>query len=281
MLFDSYDKIIFFDGAIGTMLQGVMQKPGVSPATLSITNPKAVENVHRMYVEAGSDIICTNTFGANANTLRLTGYSPEEIILASVDAAKRGAADKAKIALDVGPMGILVEPSGTLTRSQAYDLFAEQAVAVNKVGVDFIAIETMSDLNELEPAILAFKENTAIPIFATMTFHKNGFTFMGCSPEEFVKSAESLGVAAVGLNCSLGPSDMYMTAEKIIKSTSLPVIIKPNAGLPDVKTGLYNLRPAQFAKQMLPFKEMGARIIGGCCGTTPEFITELIKVFNT
>jgi 5-methyltetrahydrofolate--homocysteine methyltransferase len=279
MLFDTPDKVIFFDGAIGTMLQGVQQQPGESPAVLSITNPKAVEDVHRMYVEAGSDIICTNTFGANAHSLRTTGYSPEEIIIASVDAAKRGADGRAKVALDVGPIGILTEPCGTLTRSQAYDLFAEQAVAVEKVGADFIAIETMSDLKELEPAILAFKENTSIPIFATMTFHKKGFTFMGCSPEDFVNAAESLGVAAVGLNCSLEPSEMYMTAERIIKATSLPVIIKPNAGLPDAKTGLYSLRPAEFAEQMLPFKKMGARIIGGCCGTTPEYIAELVKIF--
>ena len=280
MLFDSCDKIVFFDGAMATMLQGVKQNPGETPAVLSITNPKAVENVHRMYVEAGSDIICTNTFGANAHSLRETGYSPEEIILASVEAAKRGANGRAKIALDVGPIGLLSEPSGALTRSQAYDLFAEQAVAVEKVGADFIAIETMSDLNELEPAILAFRENTSIPVFATMSFHKNGFTFMGCSPEDFVKIAESLGVAAVGLNCSLEPSEMYITAEKIIKSTNLPVIIKPNAGLPDTITGLYSLSPTEFAEQMLPFKNMGAKIIGGCCGTTPEYIAELVKSFT-
>ena len=279
MLFEG-QKFVFYDGAMGTMLQKRGLKPGDRPDIMNITSPEAVEGVHRMYVEAGSDIICTNTFGANADSLSATGYSPAEVISAAVAIAKRASGGAAKVALDIGPTGQLLQPMGDLEAERAYELFREQAIAGELAGADFAAIETMSDLEEMKAAILAIKENTGLPILATMSFDKSGRTFMGCSPESFAEAAELLGAAAVGLNCSLEPSEMFETASRIVKATSLPLIVKPNAGLPDSVTGLYSLGTAEFAQQMLPFAEIGVKIIGGCCGTTPEYIKELKKAFE-
>ena len=279
MLFDSYGDYIFYDGAMGTMLQKSGLKPGQRPDILNITNPVAVENVHRMYVEAGSDIVCTNTFGANSDALSGTGYSPGEIIAAAVAIAKRACGGAAKIALDIGPTGKLLEPMGDLEYERAYSMFKEQAIAGEEAGADFAAVVTMSDLTELKAALLAVKDNTKLPVLATMTFGKTGCTFTGCTPETFAKTAESLGAAAVGLNCSLEPSEMLATAERIANATSLPLIVKPNAGLPDSVTGSYSIGPVEFAAQMAPFAKIGAKIVGGCCGTTPDYIRELKKVF--
>ena len=279
MLPGSYGDFIFYDGGMGTMLQGSILKPGEKPEILNMTAPGVVEDVHRMYVDAGSDIICTNTFGANADSLRGTGYTPGEIISAAVSAAKRGARGMAKVALSIGPTGQLLEPYGDLEPEMAYEMFKEQAIAGEKAGADFAAIETMSILEELEAALAAVTENTNLPVFATMTFGKTGHTFMGCSAESFAETAQRLGAAAAGLNCSLEPSVMFETAERIAKTTSLPLIVKLNAGLPDAKTSLYSVGPAEFARQMAPYAAIGAKIIGGCCGTTPEYIRELRKTF--
>ena len=272
-------KYYIYDGAMGTMLLKSGLKPGERPDLMNITNPDAVERVHRSYVEAGSDIICANTFGANADALSGTGYTSETVISAAVAIAKR-ACGGAKVALDIGPTGQLLEPMGDLDPSRAYDLFAEQAIAGEKAGADFAAIETMSDIEELKMAILAVTENTSLPVLATMTFDKSGYTYTGCTPERFAETAGHLGVAALGLNCSLEPSEMFSTAERIAKAACLPLIIKPNAGLPDGVTGLYSIGPEEFARQMLPFAGIGAKIIGGCCGTTPEYIRELKKAFD-
>ena len=285
---------VLYDGAMGTMLQKSGLKPGERPDVLNVTAPESVESVHRMYVEAGSDIIVTNTFGANAKALGGTGYTPQDIIrsavgaakaaIASADMAKRAGSGKCvgaevKVALDIGPLGYLLEPLGDVKYETAYGLFKEQALAGEAAGADFAAIETMSDLAEFEAALLAVVENTSLPVLATMTFDKTGYTYTGCSPESFAETAAKLGASAVGLNCSLAPEEMYATAERIKSSTDLPLIVKPNAGLPDSTTGLYSIDAAEFARQMAPFKEIGAKIIGGCCGTTPDYIRELRKVF--
>ena len=280
MLLESRGSFIFYDGAIGTMLQKSGLKPGQRPDIMNMTAPGVVENVHRMYVDAGSDIIVTNTFGANANALRAAGYSPAEVIAAAVSIAKRAAGDRAKVALDIGPLGEMIEPLGDLEVKSAYELFKEQAAAGENAGADLVAIETMSDLTELETAICAVKENTALPVLATMTFDKTGRTYLGCAPESFAETAGRLGAAAVGLNCSLAPEEMYDTAERIAKATDLPLIVKPNAGLPDSRTGSYSIGPVEFARQMLPFIKLGVKIVGGCCGTTPEYIRELVRVFR-
>jgi len=281
MLFDSYGDIIFYDGAMGTMLQKSGLKPGARPDILNITDPGAVENVHRLYVEAGSDIICTNTFGANADALHGTGYSPGEIIAAAVSIAKRASGGRAKVALDIGPVGRFLEPMGDLEYDKAYEMFAEQAAAGERAGADFAAIETMSDITELTAAILAVKDSTSLPVLASMTFDKTGCTYMGCTPEKLAETAARLGAAAVGINCSLEPAEMFRTVERIAAAAaSLPVIIKPNAGLPDSVTGLYSVGPEEFARQMLRFAGIRPMIAGGCCGTTPEHIKELKKAFS-
>jgi len=280
MLFDSYGEYIFYDGAMGTMLYKHGLESGEKPDLMNLTMPDAVESIHRQYVEAGSDIVCTNTFGSNALNLEKTGYTPTEVITAAVTIAKRACGGEAKVALDIGPTGHVLEPAGDLEYEKAYEFFREMAIAGEKAGADFAAIETMSDIEELKAAISAVRENTKLPVLATMTFEKSGYTFMGCTPEIFVETAEALGAAAVGLNCSLEPAEMYATAERIAKATTLPLIVKPNAGLPDSKTGLYSIGPAEFAQQMIPFAKIGAKLIGGCCGTTPEYIRELKRVFS-
>lgn len=280
MLFGSSGGFVFYDGAIGTMLQKSGLKPGQRPDIMNMTAPDAVESIHRMYVDAGSDIICTNTFGANAKALRGTGYSPGDVISAAVSLAKKASRGRAKVALDIGPLGEMLEPSGDLSYDSAYELFKEQALLGEKAGADFAALETMSDLTEIEAAISAVKDNTALPVLATMTFDKTGRTYHGCKPEDFARSAVRLGADAVGLNCSLAPEEMYDTAERIAATADLPLIVKPNAGLPDSRTGLYDIGPEDFARQMVRFIGIGAKIVGGCCGTTPEYIRVLKKTFT-
>ena len=280
MIFDSYGKYIFYDGAMGTMLYKYGLKSGEKPDLMNITEPGAVESVHRMYVEAGSDIINTNTFGSNALGLKGTDYTPQKIIEAAVTIAKRACENKAKVALDIGPTGHLLEPYGDLEYETAYDLFKEMAIAGEAAGADFAAIETMSAVEELTAAIKAVSENTKLPILATMTFQNNGVTFMGFPAEKFAQTAEALGVAALGLNCSLQPTEMLETAKKIANATKLPLIVKPNAGLPDGKSGEYHTGAKEFATQMTEFAKIGAKIIGGCCGTTPEYISELRSAFS-
>ena len=308
-------KYVIFDGALGTMLQKYGLKPGERPDVMNITAPDVVESVHRMYIEAGSDIICANTFGAStfgvsatskgAHSAGAAPYTVRELIAAAVANAGRardgycrmssgdgggsgsgGSGDggavlrEIKIALDIGPTGQLLEPVGDLEYDTAYEIFAEQAVAGEQEGANLVAIETMSDLSELQAAILAVKENTRLPVFATMTFDRNGYTYTGCTPERFTELAGRLGADAVGLNCSLAPAEMYATAERIAGSTELPLIVKPNAGLPTGQTGAYSIGPEEFARQMEWFKNIGVWVVGGCCGTTPEFIREIKKVFG-
>jgi len=279
MQFDCYGKYIFYDGAMGTMLYNYGLKSGEKPDLMNITAPEAVENIHRMYVEAGSDIVCTNTFGANALSLEGTGYTPAQVVTAAVASAKRACGDKAKVALDIGPTGHVLEPAGDLEYEKAYQMFKEIAIAGEKAGADFAAVETMSDLEELTAAMTAVTENTNLPILATMSFEKSGYTFMGCTPEKFVETAEALGASAVGLNCSLEPIEMLPTAKRIAAATKLPLIVKPNAGLPDASSGQYLTGAQEFAAQMKEFANIGVKIIGGCCGTSPEYIKELKKVY--
>ena len=293
MLFNTDNKVIFYDGAMGTMLQKYGLKPGDMPDLLCITQPSAVLEVHKAYIEAGSDLICTNTFGANTFALRDTNYTPEEIISSAVSIAKQAVEEtvvhdkninnningrrKTLVVLDIGPIGLLLEPFGDLEVSEAKEMFARQAIAGEIAGADLVAIETMGDLNEMEAAITAVSENTKLPILATMTFDKNGRTYMGVAVEDFITLAEKTGVTAMGMNCSLEPKEMYQIAEKMANISHLPLIFKLNAGLPDGETGLYTVGPEEFARQMLPYLDLNMRIVGGCCGTSPEYIKELKK----
>lgn len=281
MLKDLFERdFIFLDGAMGTQLQKKGLKPGENPMTLNITRPDMVEAVYASYARSGSDIITANTFGANAKKLKGSGYGVEEIITAAVGSAKK-MADAALVALDMSPIGELLAPLGTLTFDGAYNRFKEQAVAGEKAGADIALIETMTDLNEARAAILAVKENTSLPVFVTMTFEKNGRTFTGCLPESFAAVCSGLGVQALGVNCSLGPGDLKPIIQRLAGATDLPLILKPNAGLPDPMTGEYDIGPEEFASQMADCIEAGVKLVGGCCGTDPDYIKALRLAFES
>lgn len=271
-------EIIRLDGGMGTMLQAAGLKLGENPETLNILHPEVVKGVHSAYFAAGSQIVYTNTFGANAHKLRRTPYSVEEIVTAGVAIAKEAAEPYGgMVGLDIGPLGELLEPMGTLRFEEAYELFTQQVRAGVKAGADMIAIETMTDLYEMKAALLAAKENSDLPVFATMSFEKNGRTFTGCSVSAMALTLEGLGADAIGINCSLGPVQIYDIAAQLIPWTSLPVIVKPNAGLPSVKDGrtVYDITPEQFGAEMARFLELGVTVMGGCCGTTPDSIRSL------
>lgn len=273
-------EFVILDGAMGTMLQAAGLPLGSLPELFPLEHPDILENIHRAYIEAGSSISYTNTFSSNAHKLYGSGHSVEEVISASVDVAKKAAGDKAAVALDIGPIGELLEPTGTLSVSEAYELFKEMLVAGEKAGADLAAFETFTDLAELRIAVLAAKENTSLPIFATMSFEEGGRTFTGCLAECFAETMTGLGVDALGVNCSLGPKQLMPVIRRIAGVTDLPLIVKANAGLPDAHDGHYNMTALQFAKEMSECAEIGVKFVGGCCGTNPEFISELSRAFK-
>ncbi|MDO5718423.1 MAG: homocysteine S-methyltransferase family protein [Tissierellia bacterium] len=271
------NDFVFLDGAMGTMIQDYIDL-GERPEDLNITRPEVIRDIHKSYIDAGSKIIYTNTFGANKFKLSDSIYSTEEIIGAAVDNAKKAAKNTgALVALDIGPLGEMMEPSGPLKFEAAYDAFKEVVISGVKSGCDLIVIETMTDLYELKAAILAARENSDLDILTTMTFEANGRTFTGVSPTCFVYLAERLGVTALGVNCSLGPIELYPIVEEISKISSLPLIVKANAGLPDPVTGNYDLKEDLFSSSMAKLADLGVKYIGGCCGTNPNYIKEMIK----
>ena len=261
------------------MLQKNGLKPGQIPELLNITDPDMIRAVHRAYLKAGSRVIYSNTFGANRMKMEKTGYTVAEIVGAGVRIAKECAAETgAQAALDIGPLGVMLAPLGTMKFEEAYDLFAEIAKAGAEAGADLVVIETMSDLYEAKAALLAAKETTGLPVFVTMSFDATGRTFTGCTPASMARTMEGLGADAVGVNCSLGPAEMTGIVREIRRNTSLPVIAKPNAGLPDPVTGAYNVGPEDFAQMMNALADAGAGILGGCCGTNPDYIRETVSV---
>ncbi len=262
---------IFLDGAMGTMLQKAGLEIGGIPELLNITDPKLIQNIHEQYISAGSDIVYANTFGANR--YKLKNESVEKVITAAVAIAKKACNNKALTALDIGPVGQLLEPSGTLRFEEAYDIFKEQIIAGKDA--DIIVFETMTDLYELKAAVLAAKEHSDKPILCTMTFEENQRTFTGCSISSMALTLNGLGVDAIGINCSLGPEQLVPLCDELLKWTDLPVILKPNAGLPDPVTNEYNVSPEDFAGQMKTAAEHGVKFLGGCCGTNPDFIKAL------
>ena len=263
---------------MGTMLQKSGLNPGRCPEALCLTAPEGVTAIHRAYVESGSQIVYANTFGANRYKLEGSGYTVAELIPAAVACARAACGDTgARVGLDVGPIGQLLEPYGTLSFEEAYDIYREVMLAGAAAGADLIALETMTDLYEVKAAVLAAKENTALPVFATMTFEENGRTFTGCTVEAMAAVLEGLGVDAIGMNCSLGPRELYPIAERLCAVTALPVIVKANAGLPDPATGAYNITAEEFAEEMVRFAALGVRYLGGCCGTDPAFIARIVE----
>lgn len=274
------DKTLVFDGAMGTMLQKRGLKLGDLPESLNVTNSKVIVEIHKSYIEAGADIITTNTFGANEVKLKNSNFSVEEIIHSAVENAKIANQDeKVYIALDIGPIGELLEPMGTLTFDEAYNIFKRQIIQGVKSGVDLILIETMTDLYEAKAAVLAAKENSDLPVFCTMSFQQDRRTFTGCSVTSMVMVLEGLGVDALGVNCSLGPKELESIVDEILNITNLPVIVQANAGLPSIINGdtVFNILPEEFVFYGRKFKERGVKIIGGCCGTTNNYIKELVK----
>ena len=268
--------ILILDGAMGTVLQQRGLPPGGQPELLNLTDPALLDSVYREYIAAGSQVIYANTFGANGLKLRRTGHSVEEVVTAAIRVAKAAAAETGtRVALDVGPLGELLEPMGSLTFERAYDLFREMMVAGERAGADLVVIETMTDLYEARAALLAAKENTALPVFVTMSFEENGRTFTGCTVASMARTLEGLGADAIGLNCSLGPDLLAPLLRELCENTRLPVIAKPNAGLPDPVDGHYDMDPETFARALIPCLEAGVTVFGGCCGTSPAYIRQL------
>lgn len=276
---------LYFDGAMGTVLQNRGLKLGEVPEMFNITHSEVIEEIHRSYLLAGSNFISTNTFGANRYKLEHTDYTVEEMIMKAVGIAKKAKEDfpNAYIALDIGSTGKMLEPVGDITFDELYDVFKEQVIAGEKAGCDVILFETFTDIYELKAGILAAKENTKLPIFATMSFEENGRTFFGTSIESMILTLEGLGVDALGVNCSLGPKQLKSIVEKIVQTAHIPVMVQPNAGLPIMEEGKmhYDITSNEFAEYGLEFAKMGVLILGGCCGTTPDYIAKMVEQVKT
>lgn len=270
-------EFVLLDGAMGTLIQNSGVKFDSVPETLNITHPELIESFHRAYADAGSDIVYANTFGANGYKLKESGYSVEKIIKSGIENAKKAVQGTGcLVALDIGPIGQLLEPAGSLDFDSAYAYFKEQIIAGQEA--DVIVFETMTDLYELKAAVLAAKENCDKPVIATMTFERNGRTFTGVSPASMAVTLKGLGVDAVGVNCSLGPDELEEVISEISKYTDLPLVIKANAGLPDPNSNEYDIMPDKFASCVSDLLRYGVKLIGGCCGTTPEYIAEIKKM---
>ena len=271
-------RVLFLDGGMGTLLQARGLKPGELPETWNVNRPEDVMEIHRDYLEAGADIILANTFGANGIKYK---ENLEELVTAGVQNAKKVVAEcgrEAFVALDMGPTGKLLKPMGTLDFEDAVALYREVASIGAKAGADLIVIETMSDTYELKAAVLGAKEGADLPIIATVVFGDGGKMLTGASPEVVVSLLEGLGVDVIGMNCSLGPKQMKPIFEKMAAVASVPLVISPNAGLPRTENGhtVYDVTAKEFAEIMEELVHMGAWIVGGCCGTTPEHIKETV-----
>lgn len=265
---------LLFDGGMGTMLQAAGLKAGAAPELLNLSDRQAIERVHAAYVEAGAEVITTNTFGANA--LKLGDAAQVEEVYAAAVAAARAAGAR-YVAGDIGPLGALLRPLGTVSFDEAYREFARMARAAEEAGADLIVIETMTDLAEMRAAVLAVKEQTCLPIFATMTFEADGRTFLGTPPEVAAVTLDALGADVIGINCSLGPAEIHPFVQRMLGVTAKPVMVQANAGLPHVEDGqtVYSIGPEEYAAAVAEMVTDGVGVIGGCCGTTPAY-TELL-----
>ncbi|KUK09816.1 MAG: Methionine synthase I, cobalamin-binding domain protein [Caldanaerobacter subterraneus] len=273
------NRVVVFDGAMGTQLQERGLKAGECPEYINLKMPEVVFDIHKAYIEAGAEVIETNTFGANRIKLAKYGLEDkvEEIVTKGVEIARKAAGDR-PVALSVGPTGELLAPFGDMTFDEAYEVFKEVVVAAEKAGADIVIIETMSDMLEAKAAILAAKENTNMKVICTMTFQEDGRTLMGSDPVTVVVSLQGLGLDAIGVNCSTGPDKMVKVVEKMAQVARIPIIAQPNAGMPVIRDGktVYDLKPEEFASFFPQLVEKGACIVGGCCGTTPYYI-KLVK----
>ena len=277
-------KLLFFDGGMGTLLQEKGLQPGELPEVWNLEHGSEVEEIHQAYIEAGSDIVLTNTFGANALKFHDDRYSVKEVVEAAVGhvkaAIQKGAHGRSVYtALDIGPTGKLLKPMGDLGFEEAYEAFKEVMQYGEAAGADLIHIETMSDTYEIKAAVLAAKENTNLPVFVTAVFDERRKLLTGADIPAFVSLLEGLRVDALGVNCGLGPAQMMPIIQELESYTSIPIIVKPNAGLPKQRDGktVYDVHPEEFAELMADVVHLGAMVIGGCCGTTPAHLKAMIK----
>jgi 5-methyltetrahydrofolate--homocysteine methyltransferase len=267
-------KFILFDGAMGSMIQ--KENINTLPELLNLENPHLIRSIHKKYIEAGADIITTNTFGANNHKLKKYNVDSDLIIKNAIEIAKSVQKNNL-IALDIGPIGRMIEPMGKMTFDESYEFFKKQVIAGEKYGADLILFETFSDIYELKSGILSAKENTKLPIFATMTFSDDKRTFTGTDIKTMISVLEGLNVNALGINCSLGPDKMESLVDKLVKYSSTPIIVQANAGLPDYQNGntIYNINSNEYNEHTKKLMNKGIQIIGGCCGTTDEYIRKL------
>lgn len=274
-----WEEVIILDGATGTEFVKKNAPMGKIPEEMNITHPEIVKDVHESYLKNGSNVIYANTFGANGYKCKHSKYSVTEIVTKGVEIALEAAKPYgATVLLDIGTIGDILEPLGNLKFEEAYDIYKEMLIAGEKAGAMGVMFETQTDLLEVKAGVLAAKENTNLPVYVTMTFEANGRTFTGTQVESMAITLSSLGVEAIGVNCSLGPKELLPMVKNMRAVTDLPLIVKPNAGLPDPMTGLYSMGPNDFAHEMIPFLEMGVSMVGGCCGTAPEYIKALSEI---
>lgn len=287
MAIDFSDKIYILDGAMGTMLQQAGMSPDETTTRFGLEHRDIWYDIYKKYIEAGSDIIYAGTFGINRFKTEDIGMNTCDAVSAAMEVADRARNDAVKntgrdikVALGIGPLGELLEPMGTLTFEDAYEAFSEIVNSGKDKGADLVVVETMTDLYEVKAAVLAVRENSDLPVIVSMTFEKNGRTFTGVSLEAMAVTLEGLGVDAMGINCSLGPVEILPMAKKLRELTDIPVFAKPNAGLPDPATGLYDITCRQFVDTMKEYMDCGINMVGGCCGTTPEYIAGLAAYRN-
>lgn len=279
------DNIVILDGATGSLMQKMGFPAGIRPETANITNPEMLVEIHKSYFDAGSNIVTTNTFGANP--LNFSETELENIIRAAIENVRKAASlSESKqpkyVTYDIGPTGKLLAPYGDLPFEDAVEIFGFQAKLAEKYGADMITIETMNDSYETKAAILGVKENCSLPVFVTNAYNEDERLLTGAEPEAMVAMLEGLGADAVGLNCSFGPDKLLGVARRIVSAASIPVIFKPNAGLPKVVNGktVYDITPEYFTECVMKAVDMGANIIGGCCGTDPSYISLLAKALS-
>lgn len=278
------NRIVFCDGGMGSLLQEAGLKPGELPGTWNITHPEVLVKIHRDYLDAGADIVTTNTFGVDSLKYNdAAEYQLEPVIAAAVRNAReavRLSGKDACVALDIGPTGKLLKPLGDLAFEDACSIYKEIVKLGVKYGADMVLIETMSDSYETKAAVLAAKENSTLPVFVTVTFDERGKLLTGGSPASIVAMLEGLGVDALGMNCGLGPVQMKNILKEILALSSVPVIVNPNAGLPRSEQGktVYDIDADEFARHMAEIADMGAAVVGGCCGTTPDHIRRVTEL---
>ena len=273
-------RFVFLDGGMGTQLQARGLQPGQKPELAALEMPEVLTAIHTDYANAGADILLANTFGANAKKLTGCGHTVEEVVSASIACARKAAETTgACVALDIGPLGELLVPAGTLAFEDAYNEFAQVIRAGAAAGANLVFLETMTDLYELKAAILAARENCDLPVFTSMSFESRGRTFTGCTVESYAVTAAGLGADAVGINCSSGPDQMGSVVRMMHRAAGdTPIAAKPNAGLPTITEAgeaVYSMGPEDFVRHMQALKASGAALLGGCCGTTPEFIAAM------